>query len=244
MDLITYKQHLATLIKSPSEILDTLNPYKVNLLHMVIGLTGELAELAAAHDKDNYLEEFGDSAFYLTGTKMALDTYPEWVYAQSSYASSTDVDSFNFVPRCYKYTQKVHWKSQCVIVGGEILDMIKKHCIYNKPITSRWCYDMAQHIHALEHLLEENAAECEGWTVEDVRIANIVKLAKRYPELNYTDTAAQERADKVTDVGQAGQPEALDVTLPPNVAPVQAEDRRIPPEVPIRERGTLPDDVQ
>lgn len=240
MDLITYKQHLATLIKPPTEIMESLNPYKVNLLHMVVGLVGELAELAAAHDKDNYLEEFGDCTFYITGTKMALDEYPAWVEAQGPNVIDTTVDSFRFQPSCYDYTAKVHWKSQAVIVGGNILDLVKKHCIYNKIIDMSWCFAMATELHALEHLLAENAGSCEGWSIRDLRYANIAKLAKRYPQLGYTDKAAQERADKVIHIDPAhpSGDSSVEVTLYPT------EDRRLPPEVPLRERAKLPDDVQ
>jgi hypothetical protein len=76
--------------------------------------------------------------------------------------------------------------------GGEILDCVKKHVIYNKDLDR-------------DHLIEElgdmeffmgQLRNCISATREEVLTANYNKLAKkRYPN-GYTDQAAQERADK------------------------------------------------
>jgi hypothetical protein len=79
--------------------------------------------------------------------------------------------------------------------GGELLDAIKKHWVYNKPLDA-------------ENVLEELGDATFymqwiinkfGWTWADVRMANRMKLAKRYPEGVYTDTHAQQRLDKQND---------------------------------------------
>ena len=75
--------------------------------------------------------------------------------------------------------------------AGEILDAIKKHWVYGKPLDR-------------EHLIEEIGdtmfymqALCNmlGTTVAECVVANVEKLNKRYPE-GYTDAAAIARADK------------------------------------------------
>lgn len=76
--------------------------------------------------------------------------------------------------------------------AGELLDVIKKHVIYNKDLD-------------LEHLMEEmgdlmfylNGLRMEiGATYEEILTANINKLRTRYPDKQYTDKHAQLRADK------------------------------------------------
>ena len=74
---------------------------------------------------------------------------------------------------------------------GEIIDAVKKHWIYNKPLDREnileECGDTMFYLQAL-------LSEC-GYTLDDAIDHNIAKLSKRYPN-GYTDEAAQARADK------------------------------------------------
>jgi len=86
--------------------------------------------------------------------------------------------------------------------AGELLDAIKKHTMYNKPLD-------------VENVIEEigdvlfyltGIANVLGFTLDDCAQVNAEKLSKRYSEGRYSDKQAQERADKaerkfMTDAG-------------------------------------------
>ncbi len=78
--------------------------------------------------------------------------------------------------------------------AGELLDAIKKNWVYNKELDSENVKeelgDLMFYITALMLL--------QGITVYEVLEANVTKLEKRYAGLQYTDEAAQARADKAT----------------------------------------------
>lgn len=75
--------------------------------------------------------------------------------------------------------------------AGEYADAIKRHTIYGKEL------DVANAIEELGDALWFVALGCTtlGVTIEDVALANIHKLAARYPE-KYTDELASARLDK------------------------------------------------
>lgn len=76
--------------------------------------------------------------------------------------------------------------------AGELLDAIKKHVIYNKPI------DRENVIEEVGDLLFYIEGICQllDFTMEYAKEKNIEKLSIRYSKLEYSDTAAQDRADK------------------------------------------------
>lgn len=76
--------------------------------------------------------------------------------------------------------------------AGELLDAIKKHWVYNKPL------DAANVLEELGDMFfyAQWILNAFGWTWADVRMANRMKLAKRYPDGVYTDAHAQARLDK------------------------------------------------
>uniref|UniRef100_UPI001C2E35C1 MazG nucleotide pyrophosphohydrolase domain-containing protein n=1 Tax=Staphylococcus aureus TaxID=1280 RepID=UPI001C2E35C1 len=76
--------------------------------------------------------------------------------------------------------------------SGELLDAVKKHWVYKKPLDA---------VNVLEELGDQlfymqKILNMFGWTWADVRMANRVKLAKRYPDGVYSDAHAQARLDK------------------------------------------------
>jgi len=76
--------------------------------------------------------------------------------------------------------------------SGELLDAVKKHVIYRKPL------DMANVIEELgdlEFYLEGFRQEL-GVSREECLQGNVKKLLKRYDGAVYTDAAAIQRADK------------------------------------------------
>lgn len=76
--------------------------------------------------------------------------------------------------------------------GGELLDAIKKHTIYDKEL------DRDNVVEELGDLKFFTIAlmDALGITDEEVEENNRQKLGKRYEKLTYSDAAAQARADK------------------------------------------------
>ena len=76
--------------------------------------------------------------------------------------------------------------------AGELLDAVKKHVIYNKPL------DVANVLEELGDLefYMEGLRQGVGLTREECLMHNIEKLTKRYGSSGYSDTAAIARADK------------------------------------------------
>ena len=78
--------------------------------------------------------------------------------------------------------------------AGELLDAVKKNWVYNKELDSENVKeelgDLMFYITAMMLL--------QGITLDEVLEANVTKLEKRYAGLQYTDAAAQTRADKAT----------------------------------------------
>jgi len=77
--------------------------------------------------------------------------------------------------------------------AGELLDMVKKTWIYNKPLDHEnlieECGDLMFYIAAI---LDQH-----GYTIGQAADHNYAKLSKRYPQ-GYSDSAARDRADKVS----------------------------------------------
>jgi NTP pyrophosphatase (non-canonical NTP hydrolase) len=76
--------------------------------------------------------------------------------------------------------------------SGELLDAIKKHVIYNKPLDR---VNVVEELGDLEFYLE-GFRQGLGISREEVLAANIAKLSIRYGEGKYSDAQAQARADK------------------------------------------------
>lgn len=91
--------------------------------------------------------------------------------------------------------------------GGELLDWVKKHWVYNIPMDKVVKSENGQTL--TECILEElgdtlfymtKIMNMFGWTMSDLQMANRIKLAKRYPDGVYSDKHAQARLDKVEEV--------------------------------------------
>lgn len=77
--------------------------------------------------------------------------------------------------------------------AGELLDGVKKHVIYNKPLDRD---NIIEELGDLEFYMEQLRQRI-GVTRDETLAANIAKLSVRYEGLRYSDAAAQNRADKV-----------------------------------------------
>jgi len=76
------------LVKPGGEILSMLVPSEVNMIHMSLGLAGEVGELVDAikksviyqnMDMENVIEELGDIEFYMEGLRQQLSISREQV---------------------------------------------------------------------------------------------------------------------------------------------------------------------
>lgn len=82
MSLITHEQLVKSLVKPGAVILAEMRPQDAHLIHMVVGLTGEVGELTDAIKKRvmygkcldivNVIEELGDLEFYMEGLRQSL----------------------------------------------------------------------------------------------------------------------------------------------------------------------------
>ncbi len=170
MDIKEYDFMVSQLLKRGADILATMTPEKVNMLHCAIGLSGEVAELFDANvdDRENILEELGDIDFYLSGLFQSI--FEVGVPELGSVES--DIDDL-------------------VIHAGTILDQVKKYVVYNKPL------DIVQLENALLDfvLTLDYVRKALNFTKQECIDANAAKLAVRYKG-GYSDQAAQDRADK------------------------------------------------
>ena len=80
--------------------------------------------------------------------------------------------------------------------AGEVEDAIKKHVIYQKPL------DVENVKEELGDLLfyMSNLMQSVGLSFEEVLQHNVDKLSVRYSSGKYSNTQAQERADKVSEL--------------------------------------------
>jgi len=76
--------------------------------------------------------------------------------------------------------------------AGEVVDVIKKHVMYNKPLDIDL---IIEELGDLEFYLE-GLRQNIGISRDDVLLNNIDKLSKRYESMSYSDAAAINRVDK------------------------------------------------
>ncbi len=76
--------------------------------------------------------------------------------------------------------------------AGEVLDAIKKHTIYQKPIDRE---NVVEELGDLEFYMQ-GVRQMTGITRRECLLHNLAKLGKRYGEGTYSNTQAITRADK------------------------------------------------
>jgi len=179
-----HSKMVRALVKDPLEIAMNMTKREAGLIHMVIGISGEVAELIASRTLENTVEELGDTEFYLEGMRQLLH-----------------LDRGMILRGPVNPCIHLEWKLRLVIFGGDLLDAVKKHAIYKKTL------DLTMVIPALASIERELEA-CRrynniyrGTTLEH----NLNKLLKgknaRYKEGKFSNEQAQERADKENEDG-------------------------------------------
>lgn len=153
-----------------------------NLHHAATGLMGEAVELTYATSRENTLEELGDLCFYKEHFRQA------WTRARNL------PPLFGLAPPLHNGHTHAGFSTILLLRDcGDLLDLTKKAWIYNTPLETIG-NEIEEKLDYIEMTLGANAALL-GVTTSQLRVWNQQKLQKRYP-LGYSDTAAQERADK------------------------------------------------
>ena len=113
------------------------------------------------------------------------DTYADHVAGLTK--SGSDIKESLSAADCYL----IHMSMGVSGESGELLDAVKKHVIYRKPLD---VLNVVEELGDLEFYME-GLRQAIGVTRDDVLRANIAKLRKRYNG-GYSDAAAKLRADK------------------------------------------------
>lgn len=172
---ITFEEMVNRLCKPATELNFTAD--QLHRVHMVMGICGEVGELVSAignDDTDNIIEEMGDLEFYYTGIAQ-------------SYGFEFDHIETNESARCPFAATDI-----LLIRSAELCDVVKKQVIYNKPIDTASVHAAVK---ALRVALSDMYFQLDVKR-EEVISHNMAKLEKRYPGFNYSDHAANTRADK------------------------------------------------
>src|SRR6185503_5439841 len=166
--------------------------------HHAIGCAGEAGEVldlvalewvhGITADHRKLVEETGDVAFYFQGLCN---------YLRTSFAEIRNGDRWLFLGHRAQLARrrgvdgKMHAAVGAATSACMILDMTKKHWVYDKPIARDTALALLSDL--LFYL--ENLAELYGFTLETAIVANIEKLRRRFPD-GYTDEAAIAQKDK------------------------------------------------
>lgn len=192
-DISEYSEMVAALVKDGDAIIADLTSDSAHLLHMAVGLAGEIAELQEyellGKCRDNLVEELGDCEFYndalceiigLSNRKGRANIAATDLRTALSYAS---------------------------MFAGQVLDLAKKAAIYGQPaditalqIALQSTQNALAVVYTLTHVNREAALQ-----------ANMAKLYTRYSEGKFTNKAATDRNDKV-DANEESVPTSDDDT--------------------------------
>ena len=202
-NLANYDQMVRRLAKPGADILAQLTPVKADLIHMAIGLVGEVIELLEAMDKNdrpNVQEELGDAQFF--GTHI-LQVVQDW--RLQDFADQIQTASAEQVTELQAKVPVVTSPFQLLFLAGDILNDVKGLGIYNKPPTCYVSQDKPAKAIDLDLLMIKTVRALDAlpliasqWHLqwEEVVAGNMIKLeGKRYKN-GYSDKAAAERADK------------------------------------------------
>lgn len=172
------------LIKTPDVLLSEVTAFKMSLIHSALGIAGEVGEIQVAIDNlnqggedsdlENLVEEAGDLYFYCRDLRHTMGLHP---FVRKRPSDVTMGLSYYM---------------------GEVVDVVKKVCIYNQSFTVDKITRVQDNLDLFETLLQMELEHHHG--AQDARTFalehNLAKLNKRYEGMKYSDKAAEVRADK------------------------------------------------
>ena len=175
------------LFKSGEEMQKELTVMDLELIHAVMGISGEADEIVSAindEDDENLLEELGDIEFYLNKLRTLLEL-PEH--------NPVDENEIDEALKIQAHSREFleGFKDGVNILAGRTLDLVKKATIYRKPLKRD---EVAEELKDFDICLQV-AYRALKIDREEVLRYNINKLGKRYKN-GYSNQAAQDRADK------------------------------------------------
>lgn len=171
---VSYSEFVMALCKDGAQIRDEIGAHGAHLLHMAVGIAGELGELIKAlynEDEENILEELGDLEFYIAGMKPTTELHQVYGVGDTWLSGDTATDM--------------------LYVSGELLDCVKRHAIYGKPLD---VFRLSTLLSALEYALfcvYQDTGILQAQAIQ----YNREKLQARYNG-KYSNEAAQARIDK------------------------------------------------
>ena len=173
-----HAEMVKALAKSGQAIVDSMTAFDAHILHMAVGVVGEVAELVVAENKENVVEEIGDIEFYVVGLREEL-----------GISRDTVLDEIGRLGLC-----SINPIISIVSYAGDLIDIVKKKVIYRKSLDIiKVTHSMAGLESTLKTIRFHN-----GISREETLVHNIAKLGERYKE-GYSDQAAQDRSDKIGD---------------------------------------------
>jgi len=197
-DISIYGEFVEDLAKDGEEILGEVTAENMHLLHMAIGMSGEVGELLdpivlsedwAEFDRENMLEELGDYEFYLEGFRQGIGVSRESIVCDLVFSADVDhsyLDHFEYVAGMLK---------ACVLAlssyTASILDLVKKHVIYQQDFNQNSAIEYLKEIDYFLQMMRQALR----LTRSDVLDFNMEKLMVRYSK-GYSDQQAKDRADK------------------------------------------------
>ena len=167
---------------------------KMNLIHATFGISGEVDELSEpfvekynlAKDIENIEEEIGDIYWFVV---LMLDTLNKrrdsfkidlatLIEQGKNYASLNDMSIIGKIMKLNKS-------------AGKITDIIKGHTVYGKELKE---VELHNELVNLVFILNQLTYSVNSYLTK-ILVANVIKLAQRYPE-KYSDELAAARLDK------------------------------------------------
>lgn len=148
----------------------------ISRLHAIIGIVGEVGELRKASwhgSKEEIQEELGDLLFYVEALRQHIEIRHIAVNFDSSRAHEILLSS-----------------------SLDLLDLAKKEVIYAKELSTEQKIRYEQHYQLVAFAVTKIARN-HDLPLEDVILANVTKLKKRYPGATYSNQAAAARLDKI-----------------------------------------------
>lgn len=152
---------------------ESIDLFKVDtprLLHAAVGMSTEVAELLLSdEDVTNVKEELGDILWYV-----------------AIVASVFELDEIEkLILLCNRELVEEDPFRALLGSAGEGLDCIKRNLFYGLDLDeARFGQHVGSVLYAVQILAED-----EGWTLDDLKQANIGKLSARYPEKFTTEAA-------------------------------------------------------
>lgn len=190
MNLHQYTLFTIGIIKPGKEILSNLNPDQAHMIHMLLGLAGELGEVKShldnkpIWDKEGITLELGDLLFYLSSIFYAID--PASHYSMNGILKNCLASRRSPQDEGARIDEYFGNLMQSSL---DMIDALKKSIIYGKDIVDIIVYPKRIYNYYIKLVYSL------GISLDNIIEQNVAKLSERYPSGKYTDGDALNRKD-------------------------------------------------